>query len=1194
MQPEALKQNLGKSGRQLRTWTVQLAVLKQGSIVLATLFVLGIVDFLFAIPRLGRGLLWIMLMALVVLAVRLVLKKWRTPMTTESVAADIERAFPHLDNHLINYLQFSRSRNGNEFVKAYVKQEDPQWASVDVSAMRNHWEHRKWGLVLVAAFIVMLLPLAGWTTQWATALCRVVNPFSDIHPVTLTRIVEVTPENTEMRQGDLLVISCRIQGHAGHKVHVDIVPADEKKTTYVAGRLKGDKLETFDHRLSKVATDLKYRIRAGDARPSAWYTVSTRPALALTTLACRVTPPAYTRAAPREFDGLRDDLEALEGSAVSISFSCNQPLSGAEIKPGAQKRVKLVSADGGNTWIGSFNARKNITLAYSAANTQGESIAGTLALKVHPDRAPTIRITRPVGKTVLKQGMGPAVAFVADDDYELADVRIERIQQDPKDVRKGVPVKTWEPTGTRIVDETWYGTGESVRRITELAYQIVARDSSPLGQRVTRSPLILFDAPTGENAFERTSKQHARDSTSLKQLIDLQEHNLAETRALLQASKTEVDDPWNISATRQEEIRRLARALMVSPVKPLGSLAPTMKKLYNEEMIDVIGELRRVPTLTSEPRQRVAAYSVALEERILRRLNLVSSAVAETDKRRQVSDILTALEAIIDGEAEVIESTENIVRKSLEVRASLVDLQDELAYDVSDFVNLCRDRASTLEQNNARFAALVRQVASRSEEDRVKTDMLRAAEALENKEPRAALPHERTALDKLTALQAVLKQWQVAIAEERLEDVLDTLAGTREKIGKIRKLQEKMIAAMDQLKPNLNKGSKEADLFEEELEDMQNQLKEAALKIPTDLHIFSEMTVANELVEDIATVFEAIDQRDGSETESDEIAEEVGHLKPEAFIEMMKAAEERMDALEMWLRDDPEQWDFNNEAFDQKEMEQMAMVDLPSSLEDIIGDLLDESEALEDASGDSASNQGIPDFEPGWEIAEGPTVSHSAQGKSGNQRPDHKEQDGRALIGRQGMASGESAAQSGTISEGDHSIEKRRTTDPTQGGQIQADGDADEKATGGGKLGSGAAEEYGMTGKGGDQRMDSTGHGSWEGLASLMAKTEAVHIKASLLNLRTESLGAAAHHMKQADDAIAQGLPIHAVRGHHRRAIQALKAARTELESGVSVGVSSADIGTSTDKATLGTSDEAPEAYRTLVAEYYRSLSETM
>ena len=1114
-------------------------------------------------------------------------------MTAESVAADIERAFPELDNHLINYLQFARSRNGNRFVTEYLAHEAPKWSSIDIADMQNRREYRKRGAVLGGTVLLLLLPLGFAAAPWATAVLRVVNPFANIAPVTLTRLVDVSPGDAVVSQGSPLTITSTIAGYAGHSVRVDVLPSDDKKTAYNIGTLNGNGTETFTHRLPKVASTLKYRVRAGDAPPSEWFNVATRPVPALTKLDFEVKPMTYTRAAPRSFDGLSEDVEALEGSEVTLTLSGNQPLSAATLRPGSGKRIDLVSDDNGLTWTGLFTASKDMTLTYKARNRHGEPLEGTVGFKVHADRAPAITVTRPVERTLLRQGMVPHVSFVVDDDYGLADVRIERIDIPGDGDTGGTAVKTWNPTGTRVIEESWSGGRVRLRNADALVYRVVATDSSPLGQRIARSPLITFDLGTDPALLDAERKKQARNARSLKDIIDLQALNLEATRELAELPGSTKRDQWDATAVRQEEIRRLARSVLTNPAKILGSLTPVMKQLYNKEMLDVIGELRRVPTQEGQAQQRTADRTVALEEAILRQLTRADRAVAATDKRRQVAEILGALEALIDGETDIVKITEKVINRAREVDASVVERQDDLAFDVSVFVSTCRERASALEANNAKFAELVLEVAATCESTKIKTDMLRAAEMLDDNQPTAALAHERTALNKLTDLEKLLKQWQVSEAETNLDEILDALSDARDKIEKIRKLQEKLIATVDQIRPNLNKGTEEADLFEEEVDEMQERLKEAASEIPTDLHIFSEMNVANELVEDIATVFESVDQKDGSATDTNRI-EEVGHLKPEDFIEMMKDAEERLDALEMWLTDEPEPFDFNNEAFDQEEMGPMAMTELPTSLEDIIGDLLEESEKISDESEDSASNQGVPDLEAGWDIMEGPTVSHSAQGKSGNQRPDHKEQDGRSLVGRQGMSSGETAAGGGTIEEGDTNIDERRTTDPTQSGHVQVDGDADENATGGGKQGSGSADDYGMSGQGGDQRMDSTGPGSWEGLEDLMAKTEAVHIKASLLNLRTESLGAAAHHMKQARDAIARGLPIEAVREHHRRAIQALRDAQTELDAGVTVGITASNSGNSEDDATVGTSDEAPDEYRDLVADYFRSLSEPL
>jgi hypothetical protein len=82
--------------------------------------------------------------------------------------------------------------------------------------------------------------------------------------------------------------------------------------------------------------------------------------------------------------------------------------------------------------------------------------------------------------------------------------------------------------------------------------------------------------------------------------------------------------------------------------------------------------------------------------------------------------------------------------------------------------------------------------------------------------------------------------------------------------------------------------------------------------------------------------------------------------------------------------------------------------------------------------------------------------------------------------------------------------------------------------------------------------------------------------------------------MKQAADTIAKGLPIDAVREHHRRAVSALKRARTELSQGVSVGISEEPGDQVVDDVVAGAPDEAPAAYRDLVAEYFRSLNDSI
>jgi hypothetical protein len=400
---------------------------------------------------------------------------------------------------------------------------------------------------------------------------------------------------------------------------------------------------------------------------------------------------------------------------------------------------------------------------------------------------------------------------------------------------------------------------------------------------------------------------------------------------------------------------------------------------------------------------------------------------------------------------------------------------------------------------------------------------------------------------------------------------------------------------MDMVKAQKDAGTKKEDMMEEEYAELTALTKDALLEIPVDLQIFQELNVANELVEDVFSVFEEVVQEEGSEKTEAKDVKVLATAKREELLEMMESTKERIDAIEKWLGNAPDALKVVDEAFDQEEMPEagMALGALPTEAEDIISDLLKNEEAPDADSEDGAINQAVNDLQDGKEITEGDIASFAAKGKSGNETPDHKEQDGRSNVGRQGMSVGETAAGSGTINEGDKNIEARRTQEPTQSGQVDLDGKADTKATGGGKLATGKADEFGMGG--GAKRMDSTEAGSEEGMQQLMAaRTQALYVKASLLNLRTDSLQSAAHHMWQAADAVARGYPIQQVKEQRRQALAAMKKARTELTAGT-IDVLEQRVAVSPlDDSMAANTDQAPAQYRDLVAEYYKSLSESM
>lgn len=534
------------------------------------------------------------------------------------------------------------------------------------------------------------------------------------------------------------------------------------------------------------------------------------------------------------------------------------------------------------------------------------------------------------------------------------------------------------------------------------------------------------------------------------------------------------------------------------------------------------------------------------------------------------------------------------VAQNFTVSKVLVDAQDKLPEDLTAFVDSCKVEATAVGGNDPAFANTLMAVASRVAEMKIREDMVIAAERLDGNKPQEAIGPQERALANLKQLEAVFASLQLDQESERKEALLEAVADAKEKIEKVQALREKMQAAMEQVSKNADKNDERIDAMEEAYQELDKNTREALAAIPNDLHIFTDLNVANDLVEDIQLIFQETEQTEENKKQTAEDVVELAYAKEDVLLEQMGEAMERLDDMEMWLGDKNDNQKVTTESFDKEEMPEsgIALGELPTQVQDLIGDLLDSDEDMDQEADDSSTNHATPDMPMGWEAIEGDISSFAGKGHSSNKRPDHKEQDGRSNVGRQGMSNGETSAASGQVQEGDNNIEERRTTDPTQSGQIDLAGKADTRATGGGKLGTGKADGEGMSG--GVERMDSMEEGSWAGMAELMAReADAIYAKASLKNVRVGSLQQASHHLRQAADAVARG-DIRQIREQRNLALSSLKRAKAELEAGPSAAMEASRTAGLLDDIMDSGPDQAPAQYRDKVAEYFKALNEEL
>jgi hypothetical protein len=354
-------------------------------------------------------------------------------------------------------------------------------------------------------------------------------------------------------------------------------------------------------------------------------------------------------------------------------------------------------------------------------------------------------------------------------------------------------------------------------------------------------------------------------------------------------------------------------------------------------------------------------------------------------------------------------------------------------------------------------------------------------------------------------------------------------------------------------------------------------------QLANDLYQFPELPVCNELNSKMREIHEDVEQAMGSENAP---AMEIAVQKEDSLLDAIRKTKERVEDVEMWLPDVPDNIVWNMESFDTDEFPEIPLVPLPDELEDIVGDLLDQASDVEAQSQDTTGNNMIADMEMGWGVMDGPMPCFSAKGKSGNTRPNDNEMTGRSGAGREGQSNGELVENHVKGLEG-RETHARRTQDPFQKGMVTEDEGSTmkAKATGGGKLG-GESESIGMFGNAPRRDLHTKDHGASP--MKLRQETEAVYAKARLLYLGTGRLGNVARELRGVESA---GDKIRTMGSLHRRVLRRLEDTQVELDSGVVLPMPVATVskagGAVTDDVDIS---KISEEYRDIVSDYYRSL----
>ena len=811
-----LHRELQNIGATLNRWQAEAQGLFWLAMALGGLWLLALTDLFLRYQRAGRLVACGLFAVILGTGLRQVIAALSRKGSIQAIAARVERAFPELDNYLINVIQFEAHGPGNPLEAAYVERGVPGWRLVNINAMRNRRELFRGLSLLAGAGLLLLLPGLWTGAAWTNSLARILNPFSARPPTTLATLHQVTPGNAAVLIGDGLTLACEASGKKGQEVFLDLWPADDKKSVRQLGRVAGGERQSHAYRLAKVTGGFQYRFRVGDAL-SERYTILALVPLAFDQLAVTVTPPVYTRLETRSFDALSDTVPVPQGSLLTATLKCNRELRFAALMISNAEAVRLSSADDGLTWKGQFSLAGKPLASFSARDAHQAKLDTTFSYDLLPDKPPAIRIVAPAAKTVLAPGATPGIQFEVTDDYGISSIRLEKIDLDERNPAPPVLIHTWPIPGRATAFATnWAGAAAEFNPKEPLALRLVALDNCAADkpQRAESAP-IVFERSSANDIQAQLKAAADLAAAALNKLVELQHANLEKTKALDAAAAAEAP-PWQEAAAAQAAILQLAGQLIAHPGKPLGPLTEPVRALHRGAMREAVEVLQRLPGAEPAQKPEWSQQAVKLETRILRILMRLDAGMDKVKQHRQITGLFPLLEALVKGQATALEHTRGCVSQPAEPSPALVQQQDRLATDTDTFVQACRADAQAQSANDKEFSALLARIANGMESKKISANMLRAAEQLQNKAPAQAIPPQTAALDALKEFHKLLNEWRVNDARESMDELSAALQAASEKLDKLAKIETKALDALRETSRQEDKDNKKTDAMDED------------------------------------------------------------------------------------------------------------------------------------------------------------------------------------------------------------------------------------------------------------------------------------------------------------------------------------------------------------------------------------------
>ncbi len=771
--PRPILRALRRLDRRLRT-SLAVAGLGWTALGLAAGAALGMAaDFAWVLPQGVRWAFWAAWVASsFVTCVATVIRPIARRSGVFDLAAVAERSHPEIGEPFTGAVSLldesSRPHGSPALISAIVAQAAEQAGRI-VPSRAIPW--RRACTRLACGFVALGLlaaPIPIWPHSFGTLARRFLMPWVNLDRVG-PEILIVKPGDQVLPVGVDLPITASLRSRFGlspssgdawlewsfegesasHRVAMPRAPGE----TLEQGQRSTTSARDFAVTLPTLARSISYRVKSGGAS-SRQYQVTVLEPPSLTSIAARVEPPACTAKIPMSIARDPAQIEAFEGSRVTLDFSTTRPVRSIAVdwpterdRPAGSGAVAASLASDGTRGSVTLTAARSgpFTIALSDAHGIASRPESPRHVVVRPDAPPEVAIVKYDGPQETSPDDVLNVAVAARDDIAVASVElhyaIERggsAAPEPGQVAaplRGIGSRLARGEAALPFDKLGLRAGDA------LTYRIRVADNrpAPRGPNVVWSTVqklsIVAAAPplqTVQNRARRSGLRARLDA--VRKATEAQRQETEKLRADVdqvrrekddwdQAHRQALDDREADAAKLENDLERLGRDFERDPrLRPLAAATRQIGQVEAEAARAALEKARRA----GDPARRVAGL-----EQAVGRLGAVNERLANLERdfdgldiqeaqsqrldalaRRQQSIAATPLadgdRSLLDmaqaGENALRNELDALLKKNPELRSSALDLPTRQAEHLAEAARALAQRQRDLTRRTADLA----------------------------------------------------------------------------------------------------------------------------------------------------------------------------------------------------------------------------------------------------------------------------------------------------------------------------------------------------------------------------------------------------------------------------------------------------------------------------------------------------------